>query len=214
MNRLSYVCVIAALLAGVGCSSQSAEQGGEPSGEKASAAKGMKAPSNFESIEGEEARSRAIFEEMGRALKHPRCVNCHPAGDRPLMGEESEPHQPLVERGKGGFGPPGMRCTTCHNNENYKNVPGRPGWHMAPREMAWEGKSLAEICEQIKDPERNGGKSIDGIVEHIATDNLVAYGWEPPDQYEAVPGSQDLLGKLARAWADSGAHCPEVSATP
>jgi hypothetical protein len=28
---------------------------------------------------------------------------------------------------------------------------------MAPGEMAWQGKSLAQICEQIKDPQHNGG---------------------------------------------------------
>ena len=29
--------------------------------------------------------------------------------------------------------------------------------------MAWEGKSLGQICEQIKDPARNGGKTLDEI---------------------------------------------------
>jgi len=29
------------------------------------------------------ARSIALFREAGKVLQHPRCRNCHPAGDRP-----------------------------------------------------------------------------------------------------------------------------------
>jgi hypothetical protein len=35
-------------------------------------------------------------------------------------------------------------------------VPGNPIWHLAPRETAWEDKTLGEICAQIRDPTRNG----------------------------------------------------------
>ena len=38
---------------------------------------------SFSSIGDEAARSAAIFMELGKVLTHPRCVNCHPAGDRP-----------------------------------------------------------------------------------------------------------------------------------
>ena len=208
MNRLLYCCAIAAVAVGVGCSNQSAETAAAASADLPARSSGMRAPADFESIGSDEARSRALFEEMGRALQHPRCMNCHPAGDSPLVGDESKPHQPLVKRGDNNFGTPGMRCTTCHGKENYKNMPGRPGWHMAPREMAWEGKSLTEICEQIKDEERNGGKSLDEIADHVANDHLVAYGWDPPEQYEPVPGTQERLGELTRAWVETGAHCP------
>jgi len=47
----------------------------------------------------EEARSLALFVEIGRVLTHPRCVNCHPAGDAPLAGDDSHLHQPPVVRG-------------------------------------------------------------------------------------------------------------------
>ena len=63
-------------------------------------------------------------------------------------------HQPPVERGADGFGLPAMRCPICHLQANYDaaGVPGNPIWHLAPREMGWEGKTLREICLQIKDP--------------------------------------------------------------
>ena len=35
------------------------------------------------------ARSAAMFTELGKVLTNPRCVNCHPVGDRPLQGEVS-----------------------------------------------------------------------------------------------------------------------------
>ena len=42
--------------------------------------------------------------------------------------------------------------------------------------MASQGESLAPIGEQIKDPKRNGGKTLAQIHELMATDSLVR-GW-------------------------------------
>lgn len=214
MNRLVHLSVFLVFAVGIGCSdgggcSSESTGDGDEAVERAPDATSLPAPSEFESIDDDEERSRAMFAEIGEVLLHPRCVNCHPTGKQPRMGDESRPHQPLVERGKAGMGKPGMRCTSCHGNENYRNVPGRPGWRLAPAKMAWEGKSLAQICRQIKDPERNGGKSIEDLVEHMSEDMLVGYGWNPPDQYEPVPGTQEQFGALAEAWAESGAHCPK-----
>ena len=74
--------------------------------------------------------------------------------------------------------------------------------------MGWIGATVAEICEQIKDPARNGGKSLEELHEHNAEDGLVGWGWEPGDGRTPAPGSQALFGQLTRAWIDSGAHCP------
>ena len=143
-------------------------------------------------------------------ILNPRCVNCHPAGDRPRQGDDGHPHQPLVVRGMGGFGAIGMHCTTCHGSENFDpgRVPGHPGWHLAPIEMAWADKSLGEICEQIKDPKRNGGKSLDEIVHHMAEDSLVGWGWHPGVDRAPVPGTQQEFGALIKAWVEAGADCP------
>lgn len=172
-------------------------------------ANGLKASSEFSSIEDDEARAKAVFNEMAKVIEHPRCLNCHPAGDSPLQGDAMKPHQPLVVRGEGGFGAPGMRCGTCHGEANFRSMPGNPHWHLAPASMAWVGKSTGEICEQLKDRDRNGDMSLDEIVEHMAKDSLVGWGWNPPDHLEAAPGNQALLGDLTRAWVEAGAHCPE-----
>lgn len=213
-DLLTATAIAGLVLAGCdGCSEKDkkqAEQG--PAAGETVTSEGGSLPSleSFSDIDQDAARSREIFQSIGTVLKHPRCVNCHPAEDQPLMGDRSRPHRPMVVRGKGGMGAPGMRCNTCHTNNNYHGVPGEAGWRMAPAEMAWEGKSLAEICRQIKDPERNGGKSLEQLAEHMAEDNLVAYGWSPPEQYEPAPGTHERFGVLARAWIDSGAHCPDA----
>jgi cytochrome c5 len=170
----------------------------------------LKPASAFESIADKTERSQALFAEAGKVITHPRCVNCHPASNRPLQGNDSHPHQPLVVRGEDGLGAIGMRCTTCHGPANFDpgGVPGHPLWHVAPIEMAWAGKTLGEICAQIKDPKRNGGKSMEQLIEHMSDDTLVGWGWAPGGNREPAPGTQKEFGELIRAWAETGAACP------
>ena len=75
--------------------------------------------------------------------------------------------------------------------------------------MAWVGKSLGHICNQIKDPAKNGGKTLAQIVEHNGHDELVAWGWSPGADREPAPGTQALFGALTAAWVETGAECPE-----
>jgi hypothetical protein len=119
-------------------------------------------------------------------------------------------HTPLVLRGADDKGAVAMRCTTCHQTANFEpsGVPGHPQWHVAPTSMAWQGQSLAQICEQMKDPSRNGGKTLAAIHEHMAHDSLVGWGWRPGANRESAPGTQAQLGALIKAWMDTGAACP------
>lgn len=165
--------------------------------------------SAFVSIDDETARGLALFEELGRVLTHPRCVNCHPDGERPLQGEQGLLHQPLAVRGADGHGVAAAGCRTCHGKENFQNVPGHPHWHLAPASMAWQGKSLGEICAQLKDPLRNGQKSLEELETHMAEDELVGYGWSPPAHLEPAPGDQASAAALFSAWVEAGAPCPK-----
>ena len=171
---------------------------------------GLRSADEFRSIRDKSERSVALFTEAGRVLTHPRCINCHPAGEMPLQGENGVAHQPPVRRGLGGLGVVGMRCKTCHQKANFDpgRVPGAPGWHLAPSKMAWEGFTLGEICEQIKDPERNGRRTLDEIVEHMAEDALVGWAWQPGTDREPAPGTQEVFGDLIAAWVKAGAECP------
>jgi hypothetical protein len=173
-------------------------------------AQSLKSVQSFASIADDKQRSLALFQEVGKVITHARCMNCHPAGDRPFQGDDGHPHMPLVVRGVDNFGAVGMRCTTCHGPANFDpgGVPGNPVWHLAPIEMAWVGKSLGQICEQIKDPNRNGGKSMDELLHHMAEDSLVGWGWNPGVGREPAPGTQKEFGALFKAWIDTGAACP------
>jgi cytochrome c5 len=170
----------------------------------------LAAPESFASISNTDARSAAIFTELGKVLTHPRCVNCHPAGDSPRQGDERRLHQPPVTRGADGHGIETMRCPVCHQNANFEpgRVPGNPAWHLAPREMAWEGKTLAEICAQIKDPARNGGRKPEDLIHHIGDDSLVGWAWAPGFGRQPAPGTQNEAGALVEAWVKTGAACP------
>jgi hypothetical protein len=167
-------------------------------------------PESFDGIADSTARSAALFTEAAKVLTSPRCMNCHPAGDRPLQGETQRPHQPPVERGPDGFGAAWMRCATCHGDANFDaaGMPGHAHWHLAPREMAWQDKTLGEICAQIKDPARNGGRSLQQILTHMATDTLVGWAWAPGFGRQPAPGTQQELGALIEAWMKAGAACP------
>ncbi len=170
---------------------------------------GLAPVTTFAAIQDPAARSAALFVEAGKVLQHPRCVNCHPAGDQPLQGA-GQPHQPEVWRGIGGNGVVGMRCSTCHQSENFDpgRIPGAPHWLLAPRQAAWESKTLAEICAQLKDPQRNGGRELAEIVTHMAEDPLVGWAWQPGIAREPPPGTQADLAALIREWVATGAVCP------
>ena len=174
------------------------------------AAGDLASPESFAGITDAAARSAAMFIELGKVLTSPRCVNCHPAGDRPHQGDQARLHQPPVERGVDGHGTPTMRCSTCHQAANFDpgRVPGHPEWHLAPREMAWEGKTVAEICQQIKDPARNGNRPVDALIDHIGKDTLVGWAWAPGFGRTPAPGTQEQAHALVKAWVASGAACP------
>lgn len=179
--------------------------------------KDLRPLSSFSAITDQPERSRALFNEIAKVVTHPRCINCHPAGDHPTQGNDQHEHLPPAPRGEGGAGVAGLTCSACHTEKNfrlvgteasYKSIPGHPRWQLAPIEMAWQGKSLRQICEQLKDPARNGGRTLALLHEHFAKDDLVAWGWAPGEGREPAPGSQQQLGELAQAWIDSGAVCP------
>jgi mono/diheme cytochrome c family protein len=172
--------------------------------------------SSFTSQATSAERSVALFTEAGRVLTHPRCSNCHPADGIPRQGLEQQPHVPGVLGGTEGHGPPGLPCVSCHRETNMplvgatlRSVPGNPKWALAPAEMAWVGRSLGEICEQLKDPKRNGGKSLAELQHHMAEDVLVGWAWDPGPGRQPVPGTQQAFGELIQAWIDTGARCPK-----
>jgi hypothetical protein len=89
-------------------------------------------------------------------------------------------------------------------------MPGNEHWQLAPASMAWEGKTLGYICNQLKDPKRNGARDVAAILKHVVTDSLVKWAWTPGLGRAPAPGTNAEFGALLEAWAATGAHCPQL----
>ena len=189
---------------------KSIERAGGTKQQSAVGSEQLNSVASFERIRDKRARSIALFEEAAKVIQSPRCLNCHPAGDRPTQHDAMTPHQPMVVRGDDGLGATAMRCGTCHGEANYDqaHVPGNEKWQLAPPSMAWQGKGKDEICEQFKDPARNGGRKAKALIDHSAHDSLVAWGWKPGFGRAPAPGTQERFGELVAAWLDTGGECP------
>ena len=176
----------------------------------------LRSPKTFDSVRNRTERSVALFTEAGKVLQHPRCLNCHPVERQPTQGDDLHPHMPPVHGGPENRGTKELPCTSCHGPQNtatlgtgLKSIPGSDPWALAPASMAWQGFSLGEICAQLKDPARNGNRTLAQIEEHLAKDHLVGWAWHPGEGRKPAPGTQQIFGELIAAWIKTGAHCPK-----
>ena len=163
------------------------------------------------------ARGLVAFETVRGVLQHPRCQNCHPSGNAPLQGDDGHVHTQNVQRGPSGTGEVGAECTTCHGPANPPSnyglhiPPGvAKGWHMPKPEekLVFVGMSAHDLCEQTKDPARNGGKDMAALRVHL-DDPLVVWGWEPGFGRAPVPTPRADFIAAWETWAAAGAPCPE-----
>ena len=155
----------------------------------------------------------ASWETVYRVLQHPRCMNCHPAGDTPLVGDDSQPHPQNVQRGTLGVGLFAMRCNACHQEQNTAGAhlpPGAPRWQLPTRGMplVFQGRSSRELAEQLRDPKRNSGKTPAQLLEHVTHDPLVLWGWAPGTGRAPVPVPHEEFVKAMKVWVDSGCALP------
>lgn len=181
----------------------------------ASPAGGLAPVESFSAIADPANRSAALFAEAAKVIQHPRCLNCHPVTRSPTQGDDLHPHVPPISSDS-AIAAGGLPCASCHQTHNsptfaagIRSVPGAEHWGLAPESMAWQGLTTGEVCEQIKDPARNGNRSLEKIRVHLAEDHLVGWGWHPGEGREPVPGTQEEFGALITAWIASGAHCPQ-----
>ena len=150
----------------------------------------------------------ATFDPIASVLTHPRCMNCH-QDQSPRQGDARTVHLPLVVRGKDDHGAPTLQCQTCHQTTNTAGgfVPGVTNWRLAPLSMLWQGRSSLQICEQMKDPVRNGGRHTgEQIIEHMKTDPLVLWAWNPGAR-TTPPLSHEKFVEALEAWVKAGMPC-------
>ena len=171
--------------------------------------------------------ARAAFTVAYRVFESPRCMNCHPAGNTPLQGDDSHPHFDYVLRGEDGNGISALRCSNCHqagNGAGLNMPPGAPNvmsdgsfdpttprWHLpsAKTPMIFEGRSTAQLCRQLQDPTQNGGLSRDQLIHHVASDPLVLWGWSPGEGRTTPPISHEQFVARVKEWLDNGGACPK-----
>jgi hypothetical protein len=154
------------------------------------------------------------FLAVVQVLQSPRCQNCHPSDDRPHIGDAGRRHGMNVSRRSMTSGLP---CTTCHRGQNAPaphsppGIAGVPGWRMPGpgNPMVFEGRTPHELCEALKDPARNGGKTLDALREHFASDALVLWGWAPGPGRTLPPMTHEEMQKHVEGWLAAGAPCPE-----
>lgn len=150
------------------------------------------------------------FLSVAKVLQSPRCVNCHPAGDAPLQHDAGKPHAQMITRDLESVG---MACSSCHQETQMEGPhmpPGAPNWHLPPAAtpMVFQGKTPRELCLQLKDPARNGGKDLPALLHHVEADALVLWGWNPGEGRTLPPLTHAKFVEAFRAWIDGGAECP------
>lgn len=195
-----------ALAAALACSSPT------PRDELASSAAG--ATPRVHDRDREDARSADAFAAAYSVFASPRCVNCHPRGDRPLQGDDSHVHAQNVQRGPDGLGLYAEKCAACHQAANLAGAhmpPGSPGWHLAPKQspLVFQGVNAHDLCRQLLDPKQNGGQTIAEVLDHVEHAPLVLWAWSPGEGRNLPPLSHAEFVRLMRTWADGGCKCPE-----
>ena len=177
-------------------------------------------PASATEAEGLDAWSR-IYE----VTSHPRCANCHTGpSDRPMWSGPSygttRPHGMNIRAGESRIGAEYVPCQTCHTtkDEDWDNANAMPHaaprvamfWQLAPVEAGWFGRSSVEICEQLRDPDRNGDRDMLELAEHLDHDLILHWAWEPGGGREPAPYSlQDHVDDIL-IWGTAGFPCPDT----
>lgn len=153
----------------------------------------------------------AAFGRIASVLEGPRCMNCHPRGDRPTQGDDRHVHLMNVQRGPTDRGMPAMTCLGCHqeHNNDRAGVPGAPHWRLAPKSMGWTGLSRGELCRTLLDRSKNGDRSPAALMAHMTDDEIVLWAWHPGPGRTPPTVSLEDLKRALEVWVNAGAPCPQ-----
>ncbi len=166
----------------------------------------------------------ASWERIFDVVTHPRCINCHVGPDNiPLQqlapDQPSQPHIMAVNAGISRIGAEGLPCGTCHVTSTRPNTVPHAAphtgmdWRLAPVEFQWVDKTSAEICAQMRDPARNGGRDAAGLIEHITHDaeviGFITWGFNPGAGREPAPGGLEAHLRDMAVWTAAGMPCPQ-----
>ena len=158
--------------------------------------------------------SKAAFLEAYKVFMHPRCMNCHPAGDAPLQGDDSHIHLQNVTRGPDGKGLYAMKCKNCHQDQNIAGEdmpPGAPTWQMPPanRRMVFQGMSPHDLARHFKENNFTGFKTMNDMIKHVESEALVLRSFLPLKNRATIPMSHDDFVAKVKEWIAKGAVIPD-----
>jgi mono/diheme cytochrome c family protein len=176
------------------------------------------------------------WRQIYSVLTDPRCQNCHTASnssspatnDYPRQTDDRRPHLFGISRGEDDKGLLNGRCNTCHGKENNPQTgapgveeDGQSGWLLAPTNMAMEvspGTPMpgAMLCSKLKNPETNGGFTLEDLLKHLDTDVRVNWAWSPGVNSRGVertqpPISHERFVRVFGRWIEKGAPCPKAA---
>ena len=153
------------------------------------------------------------FMKVYKVLMSPRCMNCHPAGDAPMQGDDSRVHTMDVVRGPDGKGLYAAKCSNCHQPANVPGLhtpPGNPKWQLPPAnmKMVFQGKSARQLALQIMNYNLNGHKNREQLIEH-ARDTLVKSGWNMGEGRTPPPMDYSAFVSVWDTWIKKGGYAPK-----
>ena len=169
--------------------------------------------SRNEKIAKDSIESVRAFMKVYKVLMSPRCMNCHPAGDSPLQGDDNHIHTMNIVRGPDGTGVYAVKCSNCHQPTNVPGLhtpPGNPKWQLPPAnmKMVFQGRTERQLALQIMNYKLNGHKNKEQLIEHVR-DTLVKAAWNmgegrtpPPMTYTAFVAAWDN-------WVNKGGYAPK-----
>lgn len=173
------------------------------------------------------------WRQIYSVLVDPRCQNCHTASDPtnpatndyPRQTDDRRPHLFGISRGEDDKGLLNGRCASCHGTQNNPktgapgvNEDGQSGWFLAPVNMSMEispGTPMpgSLLCNKLRNPETNGGFTLEGLLKHVDTDVRVNWAWSPGVNARGVertqpPISHEQFVRVFARWIEKGAPCP------
>jgi mono/diheme cytochrome c family protein len=159
------------------------------------------------------AESARAFLKVYKVLMSPRCMNCHPAGDAPLQGDDSHIHTMNVVRGPDGKGLYASKCSNCHQPANTPGLhtpPGNPKWQLPPSDMkmVFQGKTARQLALQIMNYNLNGHKNTAQLIAH-ARDTLVKVAWAMGEGRMPPPMSYTAFVNVWDTWIKKGGYAPK-----
>ena len=163
------------------------------------------------------AEGLQAWDQIFAVTSHPRCTNCHVAEDRPMwegLGYGAGAvHGMYVRADESRIGAETMPCRTCHVTSDAANIVSHApphiddAWRLPPAELAWLGKSSAEVCVQLRDPETNDGSDISDLIDHVQTSAFVSWGFTPGAGRSAPDGTVADLARELAIWGAAGTPC-------